>query len=159
MPKIDITRATLRTACAYPEPYAAHCAGRANIALGDLGGLDQFGVNLTRLAPGAASAHKHWHQNEDEMIYVLEGEATLVEDDGETVLRAGDVATFKAGVANGHMLINRSDADAVFLEIGTRADSDVSSYTDPDVDLRMVKEGGTGQGGGWTAYRKNGERY
>lgn len=155
MPKVDLAAAPVRTACAYPPPYDAHCKGRSKIALGDLGGLSQFGVNLTRLAPGAASAHKHWHKNEDELVYMLEGEAVLVEDNDETVMRAGDVATFKAGVENGHMLVNRSDRDAVFLEVGARADEEVSSYTDPDVDMRMVKE----SGGGWTALHKNGEPY
>ena len=154
MPKIDTNKAPVRTACAYPPPYDAHCAGRAKQALGDLGGLTQFGVNLTRLAPGAASAHKHWHKNEDELVYMLEGEVVLVEDDGEAVLKPGDVATFKAGVENGHMIVNRSDADAVFLEVGTRAAEEVSSYTDPEVDMRLVK----GEDG-WTAYRKNGDRY
>ena len=154
MPKIDIKNAQARTACAYPPPLDAHCKGRSKIALGNLGDLTQFGVNLTRLAPGAASAHKHWHKNEDELVYMLEGEAVLVEDDGETVMRAGDAATFKAGVENGHMLVNRSDKDVVFLEIGTRAPKEVSSYTDPDVDLRMINDGA-----GWKAYRKNGEAY
>ncbi|MEO1135051.1 MAG: cupin domain-containing protein [Pseudomonadota bacterium] len=154
MPKVDLSVVEARTACAYPGEYAAHCKGRSKIALGDLGGLDQFGVNLTRLSPGAASAHKHWHAQEDELVYMLEGEAVLVEDDAETPLRAGDVATFKAGVANGHMMVNRSTRDAVFLEIGTRSRDDVSTYTDPDVDMRMVKENGA-----WVAYRKSGERY
>jgi uncharacterized cupin superfamily protein len=154
MPKIDISSAPVRTACAYPGALADHCKGRTKVALGDLGGLDQFGVNLTRLAPGAASAHKHWHAKEDELVYVLEGEAVLVEDDGETTLRAGDAATFKAGVVNGHMLVNRSSRDAVFLEVGTRSADEVSSYTDPAVDLKMVKEIG-----GWAAFHKSGERY
>ncbi len=155
MPKLDLSSTPFRTTCAYPAPYDAHCAGRTKQALGDAGGLTQFGVNRTRLAPGAASAHRHWHQNEDELIYMLEGEAVLVEDDGETILRAGDAATFKAGVENGHMLVNRGAADAVFLEVGTRAEEEVSSYTDPDVDLKMVKAAG----GPWIAYRKNGEKY
>ncbi len=154
MSKIDVNKAPKRTSCAYPAPLDEHCRGRAKQALGDLGGLDQFGVNLTRLAPGAASAHKHWHKNEDEFVYMLEGEAVLVEDDGESVLRAGEAATFKAGVANGHMLVNRSDADAVFLEIGTRATEDVSTYTDPEIDLRME-----GKNGVWRALHKNGEAY
>ncbi|GJL90817.1 cupin domain-containing protein [Hyphococcus sp.] len=154
MPKIEISSASVRTACSYPGALADHCKGRSKVALGDLGGLDQFGVNLTRLAPGAASAHKHWHAKEDELVYMLEGEAVLVEDDGETILRAGDAATFKAGVENGHMIVNRSLADAVFLEVGTRSADEVSSYTDPAVDLKMVKEKS-----GWRAYRKNGERY
>ena len=154
MPKVDLTIASARTGCAYPAPYKGHCAGRSKIALGDLGGLDQFGVNLTRLAPGAASAHRHWHQNEDEFVYMLEGEAVLVEDNGEAVLRPGDVATFKAGVENGHMLVNRSDKDAVFLEVGARAAEEVCTYTDPDVDLRMVNAGD-----GWKTLHKNGEAY
>lgn len=154
MPKLDVKNATVKTACAYPAPYNEHCKGRSKIALGDLGGLDQFGVNLTRLAPGAASAHKHWHQNEDELVYMLEGEAVLVEDDGETVLRPGDAAAFKAGVENGHMIVNRSGVDAVFLEVGTRAAEEVSSYTDPKIDLQMVKGPD-----GWTARRKDGTPY
>jgi len=154
MPKVDLKDAEVRTASAYPAPYDAHCKGRSKIALGDLGGLDQFGVNLTRLAPGSASALKHWHKNEDELIYMLEGEAVLVEDDGETVMRPGDVATFKAGVAVGHMLVNRSDADVVFLEVGTRSADEVATYTDPDVDLHIVKENGA-----WVRYRKDGTRY
>lgn len=155
MPKLDLSSAPVRAQCGYPEPYKSHCDGRSKIALGDLGGLSQFGANLTRLRPGAASAHRHWHKNEDELVYMLEGEAVLVEDDGETVLRPGEAATFKAGVAVGHMLVNRSDADAVFLEVGTRAEEEVSSYTDPDVDLMMIKK----KGGAWKAYRKNGEAY
>jgi uncharacterized cupin superfamily protein len=154
VPKLNLEEAEVRTACAYPPPYDQHCKGRSKIALGDLGGLTQFGVNLTRLAPGAASALKHWHENEDELVYMLEGEAVLVEDDGETVLRPGDVATFKAGVANGHMAVNRSSADAVFLEVGTRAAEEVSSYTDTQVNLQMVKGPE-----GWAAYRKDGTRY
>ncbi|PQA88122.1 cupin domain-containing protein [Hyphococcus luteus] len=154
MPKIDLSNAPVRTSCLYPGKLADHCKGRSKIALGNLGGLDQFGVNLTRLAPGAASAHQHWHQKEDEFIYMLEGEAVLVEDDGETVLKAGDVATFKAGVANGHMVVNRSDADVVLLEVGTRSLDEVATYTDPEVDMKVVKENGA-----WTVLRKNGEPY
>lgn len=155
MPKITILPEHLRTGCAYPVPLDAHCAGRSKVALGDLGGLTQFGVNLTRLAPGSASAHRHWHQNEDELVYMIEGEVVLVEDDAETVLRTGDVATFKAGIENGHMLVNRSKADTVFLEVGTRAAQEVSSYTDPDVDLQMIKT----PDGVWKPLHKNGDPY
>ena len=109
---------------------------------------------MTRLKPGAGSAHRHWHAKEDEFIFIVEGEAILIEDDGEVVLRAGDVATFKAGVENGHHLINQSDADVVYLEVGTRSDDDVSSYTDPNVDMQMIKRDGN-----WVAHRKNGEAY
>ncbi|WP_425410575.1 cupin domain-containing protein [Hyphococcus sp.] len=154
MPKLNVKDAPVRARCSYPPPYDAHCKGRSKVALGDLGGLDQFGVNLTRLAPGAASAHKHWHKNEDEFVYMLEGEAVLVEDTGESILKPGDVASFKAGVANGHMIVNRAQNDAVFLEVGTRAAEEISTYTDPDVDLQMIKGSA-----GWTAHRKDGSRY
>ena len=154
MPKLDIKNAPVRTATVYPGKLADHCKGRSKVALGDLGGLDQFGVNLTRLAPGAGSAHKHWHLKEDELIYMLEGEAVLVEDDGETVLKAGDAAAFKAGAPNGHMMVNRSGADAVFLEVGTRSMDEDVTYTDPDVDMKVIKENGA-----WKISRKNGEHY
>jgi uncharacterized cupin superfamily protein len=86
-------------------------------------------VNYTRLRPGAASALRHWHEREDELVFVLEGELVLVEDGGETVLRAGDAAAFKAGVANGHHLVNRSERDALLLEIGTRSTAEVAHYS------------------------------
>jgi uncharacterized cupin superfamily protein len=138
MPKIDLSSAITRTTTAYPGDLARFTDGRAKTALGDVCGLTQFGVNLTRLAPGAASAHRHWHESEDEFVYILEGEAVLMEDGGETILRAGDCAGFKAGVANGHCLVNRSKQDAVFLEIGTRASADRFHY--PDVDMAGVKD-------------------
>jgi uncharacterized cupin superfamily protein len=140
MPKIDITKAVVRTASAYPAPFAKVVAGRAKSALGDVAGLTQFGVNRTRLAPGAASALRHWHDSEDEFIYVLEGEVALIEDEGATVLKAGDAAGFKAGFSNGHHLVNRSNRDAVYLEIGTRAAHGTAYY--PDDDLALRREGG-----------------
>jgi uncharacterized cupin superfamily protein len=134
MPKIDISALPVRASSAYPDAYKPVVAGREKIALGNVVGLSQFGVNLTRLKPGAASALRHWHENEDEFVYVLEGELVLVEDEGETVLKPGDCAGFKANVANGHHLINRTDRDALILEVGTRAPREVAHY--PDVDLR-----------------------
>ncbi|HXI87514.1 MAG TPA: cupin domain-containing protein [Parvularculaceae bacterium] len=154
MPKIDIANIPVREGTHYPAPYADIVKGRSKRALADAGGLTQFGVNLTRLRPGAASAHRHWHRNEDEFIYVLEGEATLVEDTGEAVLRAGQAAAFKAGVENGHHLVNRSNADVLYLEIGTRAIDEVATYTDPSVDMLAVKEAGR-----WTARKRGGEPY
>src|SRR5436309_12729070 len=121
MPKIDIAKATVRRRGRYPDPWGAVTEGREKTALGDVAGLTQFGVNLTRLKPGAASALRHWHEAEDEFIYVLEGDITLIEDGGESVLRPGDAAGFKAGVSNGHHLINRSQGDALYLEVCTRA--------------------------------------
>ena len=134
MPKIDIAAAPQRQGSTYPAPFDQPCAGRRHWALGDAAGLDQFGVNLMRLAAGQWSSQRHWHSAEDEFVWVVEGEVVLVEDGSETVLRAGDCAAFKAGVANGHHLQNRSDREAVLLEIGARRpDQDSCSY--PDIDL------------------------
>ncbi|HEX7947962.1 MAG TPA: cupin domain-containing protein, partial [Phenylobacterium sp.] len=119
MPKIDIDKAPTRFGSAYPPPFDAPCANRRRWKLGDAAGLTQFGVNLMRLAPGVWSSQRHWHTAEDEFVWVVSGEVVLVTDEGEEVLRAGDCAGFKAGVANGHQIQNRSDAEAVLLEIGT----------------------------------------
>lgn len=138
MPKIDIASAPARTSSAYPRPFRAAVAGRSRQALGELAGLTQFGVNLTRLKPGASSALRHWHEQEDEFVYVLEGEVALLENDGRTTLKAGEAAGFKAGVANGHRLVNESSSDAVYLEIGARAPTERAHY--PDVDLAYEKD-------------------
>jgi uncharacterized cupin superfamily protein len=153
VPKIDIGKAPVRTATIYPDEFKHVCNGREKAALGNLVGLTQFGVNLTRLRPGAASALRHWHHNEDEFVYVLEGELVLVEDEGEVTLKAGDAAGFKAGVPNGHHLINKSECDAVYLEIGTRAPSERAEY--PDVDLRLTRD----EDGKFSLTRKSGEPY
>ena len=110
MPKIDIGALRVDTRRGYPPPHDERVAGRSKKRLGDAVGVTQFGVNLTTLKPGSASTLRHWHENEDEFVYVLEGELTLIEDEGETILKAGDAAGFKAGVANGHCLVNRSGA-------------------------------------------------
>ncbi len=151
MPKIDIDKIAAMTGTGYPAPYRRLVAGREKKRLGDAGGLTQFGVNLTLLKPGAASALRHWHECEDEFVYVLSGEATLVEDSGESVLRAGEAAAFPAGAANGHHLVNRSNADVVFLEVGTRAATEIAEYTDPAVDMKAVKDDK-----GWRYVRRDG---
>jgi uncharacterized cupin superfamily protein len=138
MPKIDIDKLKVDTYSGYPEPFRQAVLGRERKRLGNAVGLDQFGVNLSRLKPGAASSQRHWHQNEDELVYVLEGELVLCEDGGETVLRPGDAAGWKAGVANGHCLINRTSRDAVYLEIGSRAAREVANY--PDIDMRAERD-------------------
>jgi uncharacterized cupin superfamily protein len=138
MPKIDIARLTTDQHNTYPEPFRQAVAGRVRKRLGNAAGLDQFGVNLTTLKPGAASAQRHWHSAEDEFVYVVAGELVLCEDAGETVLRPGDAAGFKAGVPNGHCLINRTDADAVFLEVGTRSVREKVDY--PDIDMRLERD-------------------
>src|ERR1700741_4860642 len=128
----------VRTKGVYPDPWGAVTEGREKAALGDVVGLTQFGVNLTRLKPGAASALRHWHEQEDEFIYVLEGELVLIEENGETLLRPGECAGFKAGASNGHQLVNKSQRDALYLEIGTRAATERCHY--PDVDLVMERD-------------------
>jgi uncharacterized cupin superfamily protein len=138
MPKVDISKAKVRTGTNYPPQFQNVVHGREKSVLGDLVGLTQFGVNLTRLKPGAASALRHWHENEDEFVYMLEGELVLIEDEGETLLRPGDAAGFKAGVANGHHIVNKTPRDAVYLEIGTRAPAERAHY--PDVDLEFIRD-------------------
>jgi uncharacterized cupin superfamily protein len=138
MPKIDIGALRVDTRRGYPPPHDERVAGRSKRRLGDAVGLTQFGVNLTTLKPDSASTLRHWHENEDEFVYVLAGELTLIEDEGETILKPGDAAGFKAGVANGHCVVNRSGGDAVFLEIGSRTARERAHY--PDVDLAVVKD-------------------
>ena len=138
MPKIDIASLPVRTTSNYPQEFRTAVEGRSRIRLGDAVGLTQFGVNICRLEPGAASSLRHWHEHQDELVYMLEGEAVLVEDAGETVLKAGDAAGWKANSRNGHHLVNRSHRDAVFIEIGTRTDVERVEY--PDVDLIFEKD-------------------
>jgi uncharacterized cupin superfamily protein len=139
MKKIDPKNAPTRFGTLYPEPYDVPCRSRQRWRLGAAAGLTGFGVNLCRLPPGAWSSQRHWHSLDDEFIWVLEGELTLVTDAGEEVLRAGDSAGFKAGDANGHHLQNRTDQDAVLLEIGTNHEGGLAEY--PDIDLRAAASG------------------
>jgi uncharacterized cupin superfamily protein len=140
MPKIDIAHVLIDTAAFYPAPFDKSVEGRSRQRIGRAAGLTSVGVNICKLKPGASSSQRHWHENEDELAYVLEGEVVLLEDSGETVLKVGDAAAWKAGVPNGHCLINRSNRDAVILEIGTRAALERVYYS--DIDL-WVERGGT----------------
>lgn len=142
MKKIAVESAPTRFGSRYPAPFDAQCRGRRRWCLGDAAGLSQFGVNLLRLPAGQWSSQRHWHAREDEFVYVLEGEVVLVTDSGEEVLRAGDCAGFKSGVADGHHLQNRSDREAVLLEVGTR-DPKGDAATYPDIDL-ILPGGGAG---------------
>ena len=126
--------------------------GREKKPLGDLFSLSNFGVNLTRLAPGALSALRHAHSMQDEFIYVLEGKPTLVTDDGETELHPGMCAGFKADTGNAHHLINRSNADVVYLEVGDRAAGDLATYPDDDLQAVLVN-------GNWQFSHKDGKSY
>ena len=134
--KIDLEKATTVAGTRYPAPYDTPCRDRVRQVLGDAAGLTQFGVNLLRLTPGTWSSQRHWHTREDEFVYVVAGEVVLVTDAGEEVLRAGDAVGFKAGVADGHHLQNRSAADALVLEVGSRKTNDEAHY--PDIDLHAL---------------------
>ena len=137
MPVIDPSKITPRTGSIYPEPYASMMQGRSSLRLGDAGGLTQFGANLVRLEPGARSSLRHWHENEDEFVMVTDGECTLIQDEGETVLRPGDCAAFPAGDTNGHCFVNRTDRPVAFLVIGTRAPREVAHYSDEDFRIEI----------------------
>ena len=153
LPALDPATVTPRTTSAYPtEEMRRTTAGRAKRALGDAVGLTTFGVNLTTLAPGAASALRHWHRRQDEFVYVLDGELTLVTDDGEQVLAPGTCAGFPGGVPNGHHLVNRTSRPAVSLEVGDRLPGDGAEYPDHDLTVR-------GTAAGWRYTHKDGRPY
>ena len=148
MPKIDIAAVPKRPGSGYPPPHDANCAERVRQRLGNAGGLTDFGVNLMHLPAGNWSSQRHWHSDEDEFVYVLAGVVTLVEDDGETMLRAGDCAAFPKGTGNGHHLINRSGGPATYLEVSARSPADVTTCSDIDMmsnnaDGRFVHKDGT----------------
>jgi uncharacterized cupin superfamily protein len=136
----------------YPEPFASRMAGREKRPLGDLFGLGNFGVNLTRLAPGAESALRHAHSRQDEFVYILEGRPTLHTDEGRTLLSPGMCAGFKAGTGNGHHLVNETAHDVVYLEVGDRTPGDEGSYPDDDLRAALVE-------GRWRFTRKDGTPY
>lgn len=148
MPKIDPSKAPAGEGTRYPSPYDAPCKARKWRRLGDAAGLTQFGVNIVTLEPGVWSSQRHWHDKEDEFVYMLEGELVLVTDAGEEIMRPGDCAGFKAGVRDGHHLVNRSNATARFLVVGSRDEADWGEY--PDIDMKFLP----GRGG-YT--RKNGD--
>lgn len=139
MGKIDPEKASVRLGSAYPAPYDAPCQQRQRLRLGQAAGLTQFGVNRLVLPKGQWSSQRHWHHANDEFIWVLQGEVVLVTNAGEQVLRAGDCAGFKAGDAEGHHLQNRTEQDAVVLEVGSSFAQDVAEY--PDIDLRGLPDG------------------
>ncbi|HUK01006.1 MAG TPA: cupin domain-containing protein [Steroidobacteraceae bacterium] len=136
--KIDRNAAPRVTGTGYPPPYDQPCRARERWRLGDAAGLTQFGVNLLRLPAGAWSSQRHWHTAEDEFVYVLEGEVTLITDSGEETLRAGDSAGFKANAADGHHLQNRSQRDALILEVGGRTPAE-DEVLYPGIDLRLPR--------------------
>jgi uncharacterized cupin superfamily protein len=152
MPKIDIAKVPVDSRTNYPEPFNRAVEGRLRRRLGNAAGLDQFGVNLTTLKPGSATALRHWHEKEDELVYILEGEVVLIDDAGETLLKRGDAAGFKANVRNGHHLVNKSKSDAVLLEIGTRSKNERAEYA--DIDMQVIRDES-----GFRYLHKDGEPY
>lgn len=138
MPKIDIASIVPNKGSGYPEPFRELASRKSWLELGQAANLTQFGVSLMTIEPGGISSQRHWHEGEDEFLLMLSGELVLVEEDGETIMRTGDMAGFKAGVANGHHMVNRSNTEAKFLIVGTSAASDICHY--PDIDLRYEND-------------------
>jgi uncharacterized cupin superfamily protein len=136
----------------YPEPFFSRMAGRLKRPLGELFGLANFGVNLTTLRPGAVSALRHAHSEQDEFVYILEGRPTLLTDAGRALLCPGDCAGFKSGTGDGHCLINETDTDVTYLEIGDRSPGDEGVYPDDDLKAVMVD-------GKWRFTHKDGSAY
>jgi len=148
MKKINLFAVPFESGGTYPPPFDRPCMAQTCQRLARFAGLTQFGVNVTVIEAGAWSSQRHWHSAEDEFVYVLEGELTLIEDGGETVLRAGDCAAFPKGTGNGHHMINKSGATAVYLEVGTRSPADLTTCSDIDMmssaaDGRFVHKDGT----------------
>ncbi len=156
MPKIDRSQTKTREGSTYPSPFDEPCQKRKVERLGGAAGLTQFGANIVELQPGAWASQRHWHECEDEFVYVLTGELVLVEDEGEAVLVAGDSAGWPAGVHNGHHLINKSSELATFLVIGSRDDEDHGEYSDIDMAFGPNRYAGPKQG---VYRRKDGTPY
>lgn len=150
MSRLDLSSIPVLKGTRYPEQFAELVDGRSRQALGEAGGLTQFGVNLVELQPGAASSQRHWHSHEDEFVMVVSGELVLVTDEGETLMRAGDCAAFPAGKPNGHHILNRSWGPGVVLCVGSRMPGDKATY--PDIDLHY-------DGDSDTYLRKDGTPY
>jgi uncharacterized cupin superfamily protein len=134
MPKLDLDSIEHINRTGYPPPYSEPMAKRLYRRLAPAAGLEDFGASHVTLQPGGISSQRHWHEGEDELVVMLSGEAVLIEDEGETVMRAGDIAAFPKGVPNGHHLINRSDSECVFVAIGRIAQTDCHY---PDIDMHL----------------------
>ena len=137
---VDPAELPVESGTPYPAPHDAIVQGRHRSRLSPVLGLTKFGVNVLRIEPGAQSSARHWHSEQDEFVYVLEGEATLVTDEGDTIVKAGMAAGFPAGNPNGHTLVNRSNSDVLVLEVGDRPVSEDVEY--PDIDMANAVRGG-----------------
>jgi len=134
LPKLDLDTIPQTNATGYPPEYAGAVQGRWYRRLGPASGLSEYGVSHVTLKPGAWSSQRHWHEEEDEFVVMLSGEAVLVDDSGEHVMRPGDCASFPMGDGNGHVLQNRSDAECVFIAVGRKGDGDCHY---PDIDMHL----------------------
>jgi len=152
MKKIDPATTPIKRGSRYPAPYDEPCRARSALLLGDAAGLTQFGVVLQTLPPGQWSSQRHWHEHEDEFVYVLEGELVLVTDSGEEIVRAGDSIGFPCGTRDGHHFLNRTSVDAKMLVVGSRNDADWGEYSDIDMKFHPGRYSGKS---GYT--RKTGE--
>lgn len=141
MPKLDLSRIERRKGSVYPGKLDATMDGRSSLRLGDASGLTQFGVNLVQIEAGGMSSLRHYHMEQDEFLMMTSGTLVLVDDDGEHEMQPGDCASFPAGDPNGHHLINRTDAPATFLVVGTRTPTETAYYSDIDM---MVKQDANG---------------
>ncbi|WP_016951892.1 cupin domain-containing protein [Anabaena sp. PCC 7108] len=142
-----------RTTSVYPDVFKSRIVGRVKQALGNAAGLKNFGVNLVTLTPGSCSALRHWHTQQDEFIYIIQGEATLITNAGEQILTAGMMAGFPAGEENGHQLLNKSQAIVIYLEVGDRSPGEEVYYPDDDLIAKSSDDGG------WIFTHKNGNLY
>jgi uncharacterized cupin superfamily protein len=141
-----------RKTSVYPQEFQHLMHGRVKKALGNIAGIKNFGVNLVTLAPGSSSALRHWHTGQDEFIYIIQGEPTLITNSGEQILQPGMMAGFPAGEENGHQLVNKSNFDVVYLEVGDRTPNDQASYPDDDLVAKATPNG-------WVFTHKDGKLY
>ncbi|NOD35991.1 MULTISPECIES: cupin domain-containing protein [unclassified Ruegeria] len=141
MPKLDLSQIPFKGGSSYPGKLAEAVGGRFKKGVGDAGGLTQFGVNVVRLEPQALSSLRHYHMEQDEFAIMLSGTCVLIDDDGEHEMQPGDCAAWPAGEANGHHLVNKTDAPATFLVVGTRTPTETCFYS--DLDMMVKDEGNT----------------
>jgi uncharacterized cupin superfamily protein len=141
MPKLDLSRIERRTGSIYPGKLDASMDGRSSLRLGEAGGLSQFGVNLVFIEPGGLSSLRHYHMEQDEFLMMTQGELVLIDEDGEHAMQPGDCAAFPAGEANGHHLVNRTQAPAAFLVVGTRTPTETAYYSDMDMMVKSDADG------------------
>ncbi len=141
MPKLNLSQIPFVSRCSYPGKLAQPFEGRSTQSLGAESGLTQYGVNIVRIEPGAPSSLRHYHTQQDEFLMMTEGKLVLIDDDGEHEMLPGDCASFPAGDANGHQLVNRTNAPAAFLVVGTHTPTETAVYSDIDMMVKVDQDG------------------